>query len=268
VKLVPPRGTILDRNGKILVDNRPGNAIGIRPMDVPPGELRPLIRRLARVLHVTQAEIRRQLREHAANPYDLVVIKEDVSRRVFSYILERQATFPGVEVQKNYLRDYPGGDLAAQLLGYTGEISAQQLKDPRFSGYVAGDVIGQSGVEYTYDRWLRGVDGSLRVEVDAALTIDRDHQHARAELDVHQLQVGSTDDRLEHGDEVVGHRCASLLLSRLRPAGAGALSPGRVAGCLLPCPVGRGGAGPKQKRGLSAHACPASLHSNRTADRV
>ncbi len=167
VKLVPPRGTILDRNGRILVDNRPGNAIGIRPMDVPAGELSPLIRRLARVLHVTQAEIRRQLREHAANPYDLVVIKEDVSRRVFSYILERQPSFPGVEVQKNYLRDYPGGDLAAQLLGYTGEISAKQLKEPRFSGYVAGDVIGQSGVEYTYDRWLRGLDGALKVEVDA-----------------------------------------------------------------------------------------------------
>jgi penicillin-binding protein 2 len=167
VKLVPPRGTILDRTGRIVVDNRPGNAIGIRPMDVPPGQLKPLVRRLSRVLDLTPAEIRRQLREHAGNPYDLVVIKEDVSRRVFSYILERQASFPGVEVQKNYLRDYPDGDLAAQLLGYTGEISGRQLKEPRFKGYAAGDVIGQSGVEYAYDRWLRGRDGALKVEVDA-----------------------------------------------------------------------------------------------------
>lgn len=167
VKLVPPRGTILDRNGKIIVDNRPGNAIGIRPMDVPPGELKPLIRRLALVLHTPPADIRRQLRQHAANPYDLVVVKEDVSRREFSYILERKASFPGVEVQKNYLRDYPDGDLAAQLLGYTGEISEQQLKESRFRGYSPGDVIGQSGVEYTYDRWLRGRDGALKVEVDA-----------------------------------------------------------------------------------------------------
>jgi penicillin-binding protein 2 len=167
VKLVPPRGTIVDRNGRVLVGNRPGNAIGIRPMDVPPGELDPLIRRLARVLRVPRREIRRQLREHASNPYDLVVIKEDVGRRVFSYILERKSSFPGVEVQKNYLRDYPGGTLAAQLLGYTGEISAQQLEQSRFKGYSPGDVIGLSGVEYTYDRWLRGYDGALKVEVDA-----------------------------------------------------------------------------------------------------
>jgi penicillin-binding protein 2 len=92
-------------------------------MDVPSGELKPLIRRLAGVLGMSRAEISRQLREHAANPYDLVVIKEDVGRRVLSYILERKSSFPGVEVQKNYLRDYPGGELAAQLLGYTGEIS-------------------------------------------------------------------------------------------------------------------------------------------------
>ena len=167
VKLVPPRGTILDRNGKILVDNRPGNAIGIRPMDVPASELKPLIRRLAGVLGMSPAEIRRRLREHAANPYELVVVKEDVGRRVFSYILERTSSFPGVEVRKNYLRDYPDGELAAQLLGYTGEISGEQLKESRFRGYSAGDVIGQSGVEYTYDRWLRGRDGALKVEVDA-----------------------------------------------------------------------------------------------------
>ena len=167
VKLVPPRGTIVDRNNRIIVDNRAGNAIGIRPMDVPASELKPLIGRLATVLGVSRAEIRRQLREHAANPYDLVVIKEDVSRRVFSHILERKSSFPGVEVQKNYLRDYPGGELAAQLLGYTGEISAAQLKQSRFNGYSAGDVIGQSGVEYTFDRWLRGRDGALKVEVDA-----------------------------------------------------------------------------------------------------
>jgi penicillin-binding protein 2 len=167
VKLVPPRGTILDRNGKILVDNRPGNAIGIRPMDVPQGGRKSLTGRLARVLHMPAADIRRQLREHAANPYDLVVVKQDVSRREFSYVLEHKASFPGVEVQKNYLRDYPEGDLAAQLLGYTGEISAAQLKEPAFKGYAPGDVIGQSGVEYTYDRWLRGRDGALKVEVDA-----------------------------------------------------------------------------------------------------
>ncbi|HUK78799.1 MAG TPA: penicillin-binding transpeptidase domain-containing protein, partial [Thermoleophilia bacterium] len=69
---------------------------------------------------------------------------------------------------QNYLRAYPLGDLGAHFLGQLGEISQQELSEPRFRGYKAGDVIGQSGVESTYDKWLRGVDGSVRVEVDAS----------------------------------------------------------------------------------------------------
>ena len=179
VKVIAPRGSILDRTGKVLVDNRPGLAIGIRPMDVPAGELRPVVRRLATVLHVSGGRLRVQLAQHTgrtvaqldqhvgAGGFDLVVLKEDVSRAVRSYILEHQLSFPGVEVQKTCLRDYPMGDLAAHVLGYTGEISPEQLKMSRYKGYLAGDVIGQLGVENTYDRWLRGRDGALKVEVDA-----------------------------------------------------------------------------------------------------
>ena len=178
VKVVAPRGTILDRNGGILVDNRPGLAVGIRPMDVPAGGLDDLVRRLGRVLGVRAAKIRQQLEEHTgvsfaeldrdseAGGFDLVV-EEDTTRTVVSYLLEHKQSFPGVEVRKNSLRHYPQGDLAAHLTGNLGEITRDQLKEPEFRHYAAGDVMGQSGVEYTYDRWLRGVDGSLRVEVDA-----------------------------------------------------------------------------------------------------
>ena len=179
VKVVAPRGTILDRNGEILVDNRPGLAVGIRPMDVPAGGLDDLVRRLGRVLGVRAAKIRQQLEEHTgvsfaeldrdseAGGFDLVVVEEDTTRTVVSYLLEQKQSFPGVEVRKNSLRHYPQGDLAAHLTGNLGEITRDQLKEPEFRHYAAGDVMGQSGVEYTYDRWLRGVDGSLRVEVDA-----------------------------------------------------------------------------------------------------
>ena len=71
-------------------------------------------------------------------------------------------------MRKAYLRDYPQGDLAAHLLGNLGEISPEQLDDPQYRKYEAGDVIGQAGVEATYDRWLRGVDGVQLVEVDVA----------------------------------------------------------------------------------------------------
>lgn len=96
-----------------------------------------------------------------------MIVKRDVSRKVASYLLEHKMSFPGVEIQKNYLRSYPHGSLAAHVLGNLGEVTKEQLKTPRFKGYVAGDVIGQGGLEWTYDSWLRGKDGASRIEVDA-----------------------------------------------------------------------------------------------------
>ncbi len=178
VKVVAPRGIITDRNGTVLVANRPGLAIGIRPMDVPKGQLGPLVDRLAKVLHMRVPTVRKTLTDHAGVSwtqfkygqglqYDLIVIKDDVSKTLVSYVLEHQLSFPGVEVRKSYLRDYPQGDLAAHVLGTLSEISRQQLKQTQYRGYAAGDVIGQSGVEATYDKWLRGHDGTLKVEVNA-----------------------------------------------------------------------------------------------------
>jgi penicillin-binding protein 2 len=167
VKIVAPRGSIVDRRGAVIVENRPGLAIGIRQMDVPEDQFGAVTHRLAKLLRMSPKKLRRELDEYGGYPYDLVVVKEDVSKGVVSRILERRDLYPGVEVQRDYLRSYPQGDLAAQLLGHVGEISREQLKEPRYKGYAAGDVIGQGGVEATYDRWLRGRDGVAKLEVDA-----------------------------------------------------------------------------------------------------
>jgi len=186
VKLLAPRGTITDRNGEVIVENRPGLAVGFRLMDVPDGQLDTEVERLARVLHSRPGKIRTEVMDHLrpswpaeipmtwekivageAASYDLIVVKEDVSRTAMSYILEHIASFPGVEIRKNYLRAYPHGSLAAHLLGNMGEITKKQLKEQRFKGYSAGDVVGQGGLEWSYDRWLRGRDGVAKVEVDA-----------------------------------------------------------------------------------------------------
>jgi penicillin-binding protein 2 len=179
VAVLAPRGTILDRSGAVMVDNRPGLAVGIRPMDVPAEQLRPLIARLALLLRMKPAAIRseivrqvgvplNQVRQGLGLQYDFVTIKQDTDRRIVSFLLEHTLSYPGVEVRQNYLRDYPLGELGAHFLGQLGEISEKELTEPQFHGYAAGDVVGQSGVEYTYDKWLRGVDGSVRVEVDAS----------------------------------------------------------------------------------------------------
>ncbi len=189
VKVVAPRGTIVDRNGEVIVDNRPGRAVGIRLMDVPDGQLDNEVVRLASVLKMRPGKIRTEIMDHlqpswpsgeGAPPLtwknvvagkgvslDLIVIKEDVGMRIVSYILEHTQSFPGVETPSNYLRDYPQGALAAHLLGNMGEITKEQLKERRFKGYAQGDLVGQGGLEWSYDRWLRGRDGVAKVEVDA-----------------------------------------------------------------------------------------------------
>jgi penicillin-binding protein 2 len=167
VEIAAPRGVIEDRNGVTLVSNRPGLAVGIRPMSVPQGELPALARRLSPLVQVPAKTILTLVAKQSWLPYDLVIVKRDAGKSLVSYLLEHDQTFPGVEVQQNYLRAYPLGELAAPLLGYLGQIDPQQLKQSRFKGYLPDDEVGQSGAESTYDRWLRGVDGTAKVEVDA-----------------------------------------------------------------------------------------------------
>ncbi len=162
-----PRGVIEDRTGRVLVDNRPGLAVGIRPMDVPQGELPALAKRLSPLVHVRAKTMLALVAKQSWLPYDLVIVKRDVSRSLTSYLLEHLQSFPGVEIQQNYLRAYPLGDLAAPVLGYLGQIDPQELKQAKFKGYQPDDEVGQSGVEAAYNQWLQGKDGTTEVEVDA-----------------------------------------------------------------------------------------------------
>ena len=100
-------------------------------------------------------------------PYSAARIKTDVPRSVLAFIRERPEEFPGVKVDQAYLRDYPHGTLAAQVLGYVGQISDAELKEKRYRGVKQGTIVGKLGLERTYDKYLRGTDGVRRVQVDA-----------------------------------------------------------------------------------------------------
>ncbi len=167
VEVLAPRGVVEDCNGTTLVNNGASLSIGIRPMDVPQGQLKPLASRLAPLLHVSAKSMLAAVAKQSWLPYDLVVVKRDASRPLVFYLLEHQQFFPGVEVQQSYVRAYPLGDLAAPLLGYLGPIDPQELKEPQYKGYLPEDEVGQSGVEATYNQWLQGTDGTQLVQVNA-----------------------------------------------------------------------------------------------------
>src|SRR4051795_1665535 len=169
VRVSPPRGEITDRNGRVLVDNRTVMSLELRPSDLPsdPGERRTELRHLGALLGLSQGAIRHRVRETPQYAGYPVVLRQGVDRRLLFYLLENRERFPGVSVERTYVRQYKDGSLAAHLLGLVGQISPHQLTRPAYSTMKPGDVIGQAGVEYTYDKYLRGTAGSQRIQVDA-----------------------------------------------------------------------------------------------------
>jgi penicillin-binding protein 2 len=165
-----PRGNVVDRNGTTLVDNRVSIAVQIEPRKLPPeGAPRDaLYRRLGRVLGMSPRQITSEVAgQRKRLPYANVTVKSDVPRDVFSYLFEREAEFPGVTVARIYLRRYPHDGIGAHLFGNVGQISPDELKELRFKGVPQGTIVGQDGIEYVYDRYLRGRDGATRVQIDS-----------------------------------------------------------------------------------------------------
>ena len=163
-----PRGRILDRNGIVLVDNRPSNVVAIDTAVLPAEERDEVLERLAPILGEPVEELRERLADPGASPVLPVPVADDVPDEVMVRLHERMDELAGVVARRVAVRSFPQGQLAAHLLGYVGEISPEQLAEPARSGYSPGDVVGKAGIELAYDRDLRGTDGLVSVEVDAA----------------------------------------------------------------------------------------------------
>ena len=170
VRVEASRGESLDRNDYPLVATVAGTAVQLSPADLPktwPARLAEL-RRLSRVLHVPLRQILVGIKRRGNDPITPVTVRQSVSRDApINYLIEREEQFPGVRIVPTYLRSYPYGSIAAQLLGYVSEISPQQLKQLRRKGYQPGDTIGQAGLESSYDSYLRGQDGLAQLTVDS-----------------------------------------------------------------------------------------------------
>jgi penicillin-binding protein 2 len=170
IKVQAPRGEIVDRNGNVLVDNRSGLALVVSPDKVSDDldERREVYKRLGKLLRMKPDRIeRRAERDLKALPFSSATVKRDVPDEIAAYVLERLDRFQGVEVERQFVRKYPHGEIGAHLFGTVGEITKEQLDDDRNRGVEMGDSIGQTGIEAEYDRFLRGINGATKVEVDA-----------------------------------------------------------------------------------------------------
>jgi penicillin-binding protein 2 len=243
ISISAPRGEIADRNGHILVASRRALAVQLSPPDLPvplqagdranaPAKDRVLYRRLASVLHISTkpekcpvagrgvlhlapipCEIEQQ---QALLPFADVTVKTDVSKYVQYYLAERQNDFPGVQVAQVYLRSYPLHTVAAQLFGTVGQINPTEVKERRNRGVSENAIIGQSGLEYYYDRYLRGQDGAEKVQVDALGRVTRDLPGPKP-VAGHDLKLS-----LDVGVQKVGQQALQQSIDTNPPSNGGA----------------------------------------------
>lgn len=170
-RVLAPRGEILARNGEPIVQNRTSLALLLNTSKLPADEAEATaeLTKLGSLAHMSLKRVREVIAEQekvaAGAP---VTLRRDVGYDLIYYIEENKRRFPGVSVERVFVRSYPDGSEAAHVVGYTGEVTEEQLKEKRYSQIEPGEQVGESGAEYAYDKYLRGEPGVTRVQVDAA----------------------------------------------------------------------------------------------------
>ncbi|MCL5105026.1 MAG: penicillin-binding protein 2 [Armatimonadetes bacterium] len=192
-----PRGTILDRKGRVLATSRPQFVVMAIPDEVKANH--ESLRTLCGILQVSPEELDSIFQKSEGRPGSPVRVAVDVPMDIVARIGELRMMLPGVSVELDHIRYYPDGHAVAHIMGTLREISQEQLDEAEKSGksYRPGDYVGKSGLEKQYEDDLRGEDGGKQIEVNAfgrvvrilgekqpvpgktlKLTIDRDLQVA------------------------------------------------------------------------------------------
>jgi penicillin-binding protein 2 len=166
--IVAPRGKILDRDGRIIVNNRPSYRALLSRENLNGDHLAAI----AQGLHLDLDELQNRVKRYKSRPkYEAVPIKTELTRAELAFAeshLDSQ-TFPELEVEEDSsTRLYPQNGLAAHVIGYVGEVSDSQLDTPEFAKYSVGEIVGKSGLEQQYNDVLMGVDGQKRAVVDVS----------------------------------------------------------------------------------------------------
>lgn len=164
----PVRGNIFDRKGRVLASSRLSYAVFVWPLALKRSEWPAALKRLSEILKIPQSEMQLRLERAGYKSPLLLRIARDISPAQFTALQEYSNELEGVEVDTEAVRNYPNGDLAAHVLGYTGELNDEELARRKHENYHPGDIVGQMGVEAAFEQQLRGEWGGQQVEVDGA----------------------------------------------------------------------------------------------------
>ncbi|MFZ0032114.1 MAG: penicillin-binding protein 2 [Candidatus Cybelea sp.] len=181
IRLIPvaaPRGMIRDRHGMVIARSRPSFVVGLIPSEVTDPDRE--FSTLATVLGVDARRLWYRLLHHrgvnypnfaavvANEPYGPVILATDLPVATVARLSEVLTDLEGVDLEVQPVRDYPHGPAGSHLIGYVGAITQEEYERRKHAGYSPNDVIGKDGLEFAYDKYLRGVPGGQRVVVDAA----------------------------------------------------------------------------------------------------
>jgi penicillin-binding protein 2 len=164
--VLPFRGLIFDRNGNLLVDNRPSFILGVIPENV--GNLDRLLTDLCRLVEIDRTAAKRKIQDALrGNPFECVYLKSGLTRNELARIEAHMLSMPGVTIEVKPQRHCIYGTLAAHLIGYLGEIDREQLGSKEYEKNKLGDFVGKCGIERKWHTFLNGTRGGQQVEVDA-----------------------------------------------------------------------------------------------------
>lgn len=170
LRIVPisaSRGNLYDRKNRLLAGTRLSYSVTLHPTQLDKAQADEIYQRLEELLDIPAMTIGRKVAAAGfQSPYP-IYLKRDVDEKTIAQILEHQSKFPGIGVSQEAVRYYPHGMGAAHVIGYTGEITQEQLETLQAKGYKSGDVIGKAGLERIYDETIRGRNGGTYIEVDA-----------------------------------------------------------------------------------------------------
>jgi len=167
IRLVPikgPRGIIQDRNGKIIVENKLSLDVVVVPQELKDKEQ--AFARLSEILKVPEEELYAKYKKKYLAPFAPITLASNIDKKTAMIIEEEKVWMPGVMVQPQPIRFYVDNGTCAHVIGFLSEISKEELHRLREYGYKMKDLVGKSGIEKTYDFYIRGEDGGKQLEVD------------------------------------------------------------------------------------------------------
>ncbi len=172
VPVVPPRGVVMDSEGRTIIDDRSSYTVSVVPAEM----MAITLPNLSQLLGVDTLELRRQIQKNMISQYQPALVKRDIEFATIAFLEEQPWRFPGVDIQMEQVRQYLEGWAVEAFTGYVSEVSRQDLTNGKKKNYRLGSMIGKKGLEKEYDELLRGEEGTVYKEVTALGQVLGDYQ--------------------------------------------------------------------------------------------